>query len=70
MRSPPAAHAVPVMNAALEGNLEHFFPGEVLQFLQLAQAHGRLELERGSERAEVYFERAAHRIVRSLDSRA
>ena len=45
------------MNAALEGNLEHFFPGEVLQFLQLAQAHGRLELERGSERAEVYFER-------------
>lgn len=45
------------MSAALEGNLEHFFPGEVLQFLQLAQAHGRLELERGSERAEVYFER-------------
>ena len=45
------------MSPALEGDLEHFFPGEVLQFLQLAQAHGRLELERGSERAEIYFER-------------
>lgn len=45
------------MTPALEGDLEHFFPGEVLQFLQLSQAHGRLELERGSERAEIYFER-------------
>lgn len=45
------------MTAALEGNLEHFFPGEVLQFLQLSQAHGRLEIERGTERAEIFFER-------------
>ena len=45
------------MSPALEGDLEHFFPGEVLQFLQLSQAHGRLELERGGERAEIYFER-------------
>ena len=45
------------MTTALEGDLEHFFPGEVLQFLQLSQAHGRLEIERGSERAEIYFER-------------
>ena len=45
------------MTTALEGDLEHFFPGEVLQFLQLAQAHGRLELERGVERAEIFFER-------------
>ena len=45
------------MTTALEGDLEHFFPGEVLQFLQLSQAHGRLEIDRGSERAEIYFER-------------
>ena len=43
--------------AALEGDLAHFFPSEVLQLLQLAQATGRLELERGGERADLYLER-------------
>ena len=45
------------MMPALEGDLEHFFPGEVLQLLQLAQAQGRLELTRGSEQVEIYLER-------------
>jgi hypothetical protein len=44
------------MSVALEGDLEQFFPGEVLQFLQLAEASGRLDLERGGERAEIFFE--------------
>jgi hypothetical protein len=43
--------------AALEGDLSHFFPTEVLQLLQLAQANGRLELERPRETVELYFER-------------
>lgn len=43
--------------AALEGDLAHFFPSEVLQLLQLAQASGRLELQREDERVDLYFER-------------
>lgn len=42
---------------ALQGELVHFFPSEVLQLLQLAQATGRLELERPGEQAELYVER-------------
>ena len=40
---------------ALEGDLRHFLPAEVLQFLKLAEATGRLELERSGERAELLF---------------
>ncbi len=43
--------------AALEGDLAHFFPTEVLQLLQLAQATGRLELVRQDERVELFLER-------------
>jgi glycine/D-amino acid oxidase-like deaminating enzyme len=42
---------------ALEGDLHHFIPAEVLQLLQLAQANGRLELERARERVELFIER-------------
>jgi hypothetical protein len=42
---------------ALQGDLAHFFPSEVLQVLQLAQATGRLELERSGEHADLYIER-------------
>jgi hypothetical protein len=42
---------------ALRGDLGHFFPAEVLQLLQLAQATGRLELDRGGERAVIHLER-------------
>jgi len=42
---------------ALRGDLRHFFPAEILQLLALAQATGRLEMERPGERAEVYVER-------------
>jgi hypothetical protein len=45
------------VSAALEGDLKHFFPTEVLQLLQLAQADGRLELSRPGESADLYFER-------------
>lgn len=45
------------MRSALEGDLGHFFPSEVLQLLQLAQAAGRLEFERGSERVDLWYER-------------
>jgi glycine/D-amino acid oxidase-like deaminating enzyme len=48
----PAAEA-----SALQGSLAQFFPSEVLQLLQLAQATGRLELERSGEQAELYIER-------------
>lgn len=44
-------------SVALEGSLEHFFPPEVLQLLQLAQATGRLTLTRGAERVELAIER-------------
>jgi Domain of unknown function (DUF4388) len=43
--------------AALAGDLRHFFPTELLQLLQLAQATGRLELKRVGEQAELYVER-------------
>lgn len=42
---------------ALHGGLQHFFPAEVLQLLMLAQATGRLELERSGEHADVFVER-------------
>ena len=42
---------------ALRGELAHFFPSEILQLLQLAQATGRLELERPGERADLFVER-------------
>ncbi len=42
---------------ALEGDLAHFFTSEVLQLLQLAQAGGRLEIERETERVDLYLER-------------
>ena len=42
---------------ALRGDLALFFPAEILQLLQLAQATGRLELARGAERAEITVER-------------
>lgn len=42
---------------ALEGDLTHFFPSEVLQLLQLAQAQGRLEFVRGTEQVDLWFER-------------
>ena len=41
----------------LRGDLTHFFPSEILQLLQLAQATGRLEFERPGERADLYVER-------------
>jgi hypothetical protein len=51
MIPPGARDAAP----ALEGDLRHFFATEVLQFLQLAGATGRLEIERRGERAEIAF---------------
>lgn len=42
---------------ALQGDLAHFFPSEILQLLQLAQATGRLEFARPGEQAELYVER-------------
>lgn len=42
---------------ALEGDLEHFFPTELLQLMQLSQATGKLELSRSGETAEIFFER-------------
>ena len=47
----------PELPGALRGELAHFFPSEILQLLQLAQATGRLELERPGERAYLYVER-------------
>jgi hypothetical protein len=45
-----------VIGPALEGNLRHFHLPEILQLLRLAQATGRLDLERGGERAEMFVE--------------
>ena len=45
------------LGPALEGDLRHFFTAEVLQFLGLARATGRLELERPGERAELFLDR-------------
>jgi hypothetical protein len=42
--------------SALEGDLGFFQPAELLQLLQLAQATGRFELERGNERVELVFQ--------------
>lgn len=42
---------------ALDGDLAHFFPSEVLQLMQLAQATGRLEIERGEQRVDLFLER-------------
>lgn len=47
----------PELPGALRGDLTHFFPSEVLQLLQLAQATGCLELERPGEKAQLYVER-------------
>jgi len=46
-----------MIESALEGDLSQFFATEVLQLLQLAQANGRLELERPGERTELFIER-------------
>jgi hypothetical protein len=45
-----------VIGPALEGDLRHFQLPEILQLLRLAQATGRLDLERRSERAELFVE--------------
>jgi hypothetical protein len=42
---------------SLRGDLTSFFPVEVLQLLHLAQATGRLELERQGERVTLLIER-------------
>jgi hypothetical protein len=44
------------MSVAFEGDLELFAPGEVLQFLGLTGATGRLVLEGPRERVEIGFE--------------
>ena len=49
----------------LEGDLAHFFPSEVLQLLQLAQAAGRLELTRGQERVDLWYERGRPTFART-----
>ena len=41
---------------SLRGELSAFFPAEVLQLLQLAQATGRLELDRRGERVVLLIE--------------
>ena len=46
-----------VSESALEGDLKHFLPSEVLQMLHLSQATGRMEFKRASETADLYFER-------------
>ena len=53
------------MSDVLRGDLRHFFLAEVLQLLSLAQATGRLELERGGERAEVFVERGRPTFART-----
>lgn len=45
-----------MIGPALEGDLRHFQLPEILQLLRLAQATGRLDLERRSERAELFVE--------------
>jgi hypothetical protein len=47
----------PELPGALRGDLAHFFPSEILQLLQLAQATGCLELERPGEHARLFVER-------------
>ncbi|MBI1798456.1 MAG: DUF4388 domain-containing protein [Candidatus Eisenbacteria bacterium] len=43
-------------DAALEGDVSFFQPVEVLQLIQLAEATGRLEIERDAEKVELQFE--------------
>ena len=50
---------------SLRGDLRHFFPAEILQLLQLAQASGRLALERQRERAEIFVERGQPVLART-----
>lgn len=45
-----------MIDSALEGDLRHFHLPEILQLLRLAQATGRLDLERSRERAEMFVE--------------
>jgi len=45
------------VSESLRGDLRHFFPGEILQLLKLAQATGRLVMERSGESADVFVER-------------
>lgn len=45
-----------MIGPALEGDLRQFHLPEILQLLRLAQATGRLDLERKSERAELFVE--------------
>ena len=52
-------------SGALQGDLAHFFPSEILQLLQLAQATGRLDLERPGEQAELYVERGRPVLART-----
>src|SRR6185503_7885283 len=56
-RRPLGVALSPSNTPALQGDLAQFFPSEVLQLLQLAQATGRLELERSNERADLFIER-------------
>ena len=54
------------MNApALEGDLAHFRPSEVLQFLRLLAATGRLELERPGECVRIDLEGGRPLLARS-----
>ena len=53
---------------ALEGELQHFFPTEVLQLMNLSQANGRLELERSRETVDLYFERGRPVFARTSGS--
>ena len=46
-----------VSESALEGDLRHFLPSEVLQLVHLSQATGRVEFVRANEVAELFFER-------------
>lgn len=50
---------------SLQGSLAHFYPTEVLQLLGLAHADGRLALERGTERADLFLERGRPVFARS-----
>lgn len=47
----------PAGRESLRGELSAFFPAEILQLLQLAQATGRLELQREGERVNLFIER-------------
>jgi len=60
------------MDPALDGDLARFYPTEVLQLLQLAQATGRLELSRpdprhpgGRETVDVFFDAGRPVFVRT-----